>query len=342
MRWDAQKIADEGAGPGELELPGLSRMPGWLRTVRRPEFAGVVFHEVMAKRVLNRVPPTSGMPFEWTINPYRGCSHACTYCFARKSHTYLDFDSGRDFDSQVVVKVNAAEVVGRELAAPRWARASVAMGTNTDPYQRAEGRYRLMPGIIGALTGARTPFSILTKGTLLARDLPLLSEAAGRVQVWIGVSLALLDPELQERLEPGTPAPAARLNLVRRVREAGLDCSVMVAPVLPYLTDSDDALNGLFAELAAAGATKVSAWPLHLRPGSREWFFDWLRREHPELVVRYERLYARGSTVDRRYAGWLAERVGGLLPRHRLAPGSQTRPVTRPDESVPAEQLALL
>ncbi|HKS00249.1 MAG TPA: radical SAM protein, partial [Arthrobacter sp.] len=166
MRWDAQALK-----PAQQEMPGtapLLPLAGLVRSVSTPEFAGVTFHEVTAKSVLNKVPAGSRMPFEWTVNPYRGCSHACVYCFARKTHTYLDFDAGLDFDSQVVVKINAAEVLRKELAKPSWNRQHVALGTNTDPYQRAEGRYRLMPGIIGALADSGTPLSILTKGTLLA------------------------------------------------------------------------------------------------------------------------------------------------------------------------------
>ncbi|MEU4742963.1 intein-containing Rv2578c family radical SAM protein [Actinosynnema sp. NPDC023658] len=239
-------------------------------------------------------------------------------CFARNTHTYLDLDAGRDFDTQVVVKVNAVEVLKRQLRSPRWRREHVAMGTNTDPYQRAEGRYALMPGIITALADSGTPFSILTKGTVLARDLPLLARAASSVPVGIGVSLALLDRELQSVLEPGTPSPQARLELVRRVRDAGLPCGVFIAPVLPKLTDSEEQLDALLASVAATGATGVTVLPLHLRPGAREWFARWLVRERPDLADDYRRLYARGSYVDARYRRWLAARIGPLLARHGL------------------------
>ncbi|MFF0144234.1 intein/intein [Amycolatopsis sulphurea] len=241
-------------------------------------------------------------------------------CFARHSHTYLDFDAGHDFDTQVVVKVNAPEVLAAQLTHPSWRREPVAMGTNTDPYQRAEGRYRLMPGIIRALARSGTPLSILTKGTMLSRDLPLLSVAGKDVPVRLAVSLALLDRDLQRRLEPGTPSPQARLDLLRKAAAAGLPCSVMVAPVLPYLTDSAEALDALFAELADAGVTSATVLPLHLRPGAREWFASWLGRTHPALVPRYRRLYARGSYVDRGYRELLAARAGPLLRRHGLAP----------------------
>ncbi|WP_433271784.1 intein-containing Rv2578c family radical SAM protein [Actinosynnema sp. CS-041913] len=239
-------------------------------------------------------------------------------CFARKTHTYLDLDAGRDFDTQVVVKVNAVEVLTTQLKSRRWQREHVAMGTNTDPYQRAEGRYALMPGIIKALADSDTPFSILTKGTVLSRDLSLLRAAASQVSVGIGVSIALLDRELQAGLEPGTPSPQARLELVRKIREAGLPCGVFVAPVLPGLTDSVERLDALLAEIAAAGASGVTVLPLHLRPGAREWFARWLVRERPDLADGYRKLYARGSYVDARYRRWLSARIQPLLRRHGL------------------------
>jgi DNA repair photolyase len=240
-------------------------------------------------------------------------------CFARNSHTYLDLDAGADFDRQIVVKVNVARVLERELRSPRWARDAVAMGTNTDPYQRAEGRYRLMPGVIRALARSGTPFSVLTKGTTLTRDLPELAAAAADVPVRLGVSIALVDRELQRRLEPGTPSPAARLDLVRRIADVGLPCGVMVAPVLPLLTDSVEALDELLARIATTGATGATVLALHLRPGTREWFLDWLNREHPHLVEPYARLYRRGAYVDPEYRRALGRRVDPLLRRHGLA-----------------------
>ncbi|GAA3859186.1 intein-containing Rv2578c family radical SAM protein [Saccharothrix violaceirubra] len=244
-------------------------------------------------------------------------------CFARQSHTYLDLDAGRDFDDQVVVKVNAPEVLARQLRSRRWERHPVALGTNTDPYQRAEGRYALMPGIIRALADSGTPFSVLTKGTVLARDIPLLASAAKRVPVGLAVSIALLDRELQSGLEPGTPSPRARLDLVRRIRDAGLPCGVFVAPVLPGLTDSIEGLDALLGEVAAAGATGVTVFPLHLRPGAREWFARWLLRERPDLADGYRRLYGNGSYVDAKYKRWLNLRLSPLLRRHGLETGNR-------------------
>ncbi len=326
MRWDAQALergdAPDASSADSPAATALLPLAGLVRSVSTPEFAGITFHEVTAKSVLNKVVAGSRMPFDWTINPYRGCSHACVYCFARKSHTYLDFDAGLDFDSQVVVKINAAEVLRRELAKPSWQHEHVALGTNTDPYQRAEGRYQLMPGIIGALADSGTPLSILTKGTLLARDIPLLKHAAAQVPVGVGISLAMTNEQLSEAVEPGTPGPRARLKLISRLREAGLPCGVMAMPILPWLSDSDEALDSLFGALAAAGATGVTAGALYLKPGTREWFMQWIAREHPQLAGKYRRLYGGGSYASKEYRAWLAGRVRYFKDLHGLS-GSQ-------------------
>ncbi|WP_432942228.1 Rv2578c family radical SAM protein [Kribbella sp. CA-253562] len=311
MRWAGQQLDAEAPGT----LPGLGSIAGLVRSVTTPEFQGVTFHEVLARSALNSVPGT-GLPFNWTINPYRGCTHACRYCFARPTHKYLELDEGADFDQQIVVKTNVADVLRRELARPSWRFEQVALGTNTDPYQRAEGRYRLLPGIIQALADSGTPLSILTKGTLLRRDLPLLQAAAEQVSVGIGVSLALGDEELRRRLEPGVPSVRGRLELIRAVREAGLPCGVMVAPVLPWLTDSAEQLDHLFAELAAAGATGVTTLVLHLRPGVKPWFMSWLAEERPDLVKRYEDLYSRGSNAAPSYLKAFEVKVRPLLEKH--------------------------
>jgi len=314
MRWDAQKLdLDE-----PTTLPGVPTVRGLLRRVQVPELPGLTFHEVRAKSALSAVPPGSAMPFRHTINPYRGCSHACVYCYSRSTHEWLEFDAGADFDQQIVVKTNVADVLRRELARPGWQREHVALGTNTDPYQRAEGRYRLMPGIIDALARSGTPFSVLTKGTLARRDVPLLAAAARDVPVGMGVSLAIWDDELHTALEPGVPTPRARLDLVRAITDAGLPCGVFLAPVLPGLTDGLAALEQAIAAVAGAGATGVTVVPLHLRPGAREWFTGWLGRAHPALVPRYRQLYGRGAYVPAGYRSWLAGRVAPILARHGL------------------------
>ncbi|WP_459958068.1 Rv2578c family radical SAM protein [Nocardia sp. IFM 10818] len=336
MRWQSQTLdADDGA------LPGLERA-GFVRSVQTPEFEGITFHEVLCKSALNKVPEGGSLPFGWTVNPMRGCSHACRYCFARGSHEYLDLDSGNDFDSQIVVKTNVVPILRKELHKRSWRREPVALGTNTDPYQRAEGRYRLMPGIIGALTESGTGFSILTKGTLMRRDLPLLTQAARQVPVHLAVSIAILDPELHRAIEHGTPSPKARLELVRALADAGFAVNVMVAPVIPYLTDSKTHLDELIGAIAEAGAASVTAFPMHLRGSTRGWFLNWLAEAHPALLRRYRQLYGRGTSVTPEYSAWLRGRIEPLLDKHGLNRDRPAEPEVRAAEShTPDPQLAL-
>ncbi|MBX6766236.1 MAG: Rv2578c family radical SAM protein [Actinomadura rubrobrunea] len=306
MRWDNLRL-DDGAEPGPA-APLIERR-AVARTFDTPGFRGMTFYEVQARSIINRVPAASRMPFRWTINPYRGCSHACVYCFARRSHEYLDLDSGADFDSKIVVKVNAGELVRRELAAPRWRGEHIAMGTNVDCYQRAEGRYRLMPPILKALRDAANPFSILTKGSLILRDLPLLAEAAERTEVGTAVSVGFVDRELWRLVEPGTPSPDKRLEVCAALNDAGVRCGVVMGPVLPYMTDSPRQLEEAVRRIAEAGATSVTAITLHLRSGAREWFLAWLREHRPDLVQPYARLYRGGAYAPRE----LQERISQLV-----------------------------
>ncbi|MFN8088148.1 MAG: Rv2578c family radical SAM protein [Mycobacterium sp.] len=323
MRWASQAVSvDDGALPG-LQLAGL------VRSVRAPQFDGVTFHEVLCKSALNKVPDSALLPFRFTVNAYRGCSHACRYCFARPTHEYLEFDAGSDFDSQIVVKTNIVDVLRRELGRRSWRRDTVALGTNTDPYQRAEGRYELMPGIIGALAASQTPMSILTKGTLLRRDLPLISGVAQLVPVNVSVSLAVGDEDLRHRIEPGVPSVSARLALIASIYEAGLSPHVMVAPVLPYLTDSVEHLDSLLGRIAEAGATGATVFGLHLRGKTRGWYLSWLAREFPELVPAYRQLYGSGAYLPKTYRDELRRRVAPLLAAHGL--------VSRIDAPKPAQ-----
>ncbi|WP_395246118.1 intein-containing Rv2578c family radical SAM protein [Agromyces sp. MMS24-K17] len=249
-------------------------------------------------------------------------------CFARPTHEYLDLDAGADFDRQIIVKVNVAEVLRPELARPSWHHEPVALGTNTDPYQRAEGRYSLMPGIIEALAESGTPFSVLTKGTLLRRDLPLLQEAARLVPVDLAMSIAVYDDELQQSVEPGTPSTKARLATVTAAREAGFDCTVFLMPILPYLTDTRAHLDHALREVKRAGGTSVIAAALHLRGSVKPWFMEWLEREHPELVPRYRAMYpGQAAYAPKDYRRWLGERIHPLLRAHGLARGRED-PVT--------------
>lgn len=244
-------------------------------------------------------------------------------CFARPTHTYLDLDAGKDFDSQLIVKVNVAEVLAKELAKPSWGKHPVALGTNTDPYQRAEGKYRLMPGIITALADAGTPFSILTKGTLLRRDLPLLAEVAQRVPVDLAMSIAIFDDELQQSVEPGTPTAAARLATVRAASDLGFDVGVFMMPLLPYLTDTVEHLELALTRIREAGASTVLYSALYLKAGVKPWFMQWLAREHPELVDTYTAMYAGGAYAPKEYRRWLADRIRPMIRAHGLERGTE-------------------
>jgi DNA repair photolyase len=246
-------------------------------------------------------------------------------CFARNSHTYLDLDAGADFNTRVVVKVNAPELVRKKMVAPSWAGEHIAMGTNVDCYQRAEGRYQLMPGIIGALRDAANPFSILTKGTLILRDIELLAEAAEVTEVGLNVSAGFVDKDLWRSIEPGTPAPGRRLEACATLNERGLRCGVLMGPVVPFLSDSPAQLDEAVRQIAAAGARHVMPIVLHLRPGTREWFFSWLRAQHPGLVEAYLELYGRGAYTPKAYQNRITGQVRQLAEKYgigRPRPGS--------------------
>ncbi|ROO51313.1 DNA repair photolyase [Micromonospora sp. Llam0] len=324
MRWDTLSAPPDqqvppGAAPAAPPLP-LALPEAVQRTFDTPGFAGMTFYEIHARSIINRVRGSGRVPFEWTVNPYRGCGHACTYCFARNTHTYLDLDAGLDFDTKIVVKVNAAALLRRELAAPSWSGEPIAMGTNVDCYQRAEGRYRLMPGIIEALSGAANPFSILTKGTLILRDLPLLRRAAQVTRVSLAMSVGFVDEPLWRAVEPGAPSPARRLDTVRALTDAGFDVGVLMAPILPGLTDDAESIEATVGAIARAGAISVTPLPLHLRPGAREWYAAWLGRTRPDLVPRYRALFRSGSYLPQAYQREVVGRVRMAARRHGLSP----------------------
>ena len=455
LRWDTVEQ--------EPTLPDL----GVGQRVTHPEFAGMEFLHVRAKSLLNEVPSAADLPFRWTINVYRGCSHACTYClagdtpilladgrtrplcelrrgdrvvgtrvqgghrrcttttvrdhwattkrahritladgsrlvasadhrfltgrgwkhvtggrpghgwrahlttddelvgagraeqpldhteaglrivsvedlgvkipmfdvttgtgdfiangvishncFARPSHTWLDLDAGRDFEKVVVVKVNAVERLRAELRRPSWRGEAVALGTNTDPYQRAEGRYRLTRGVVQTLADAGNPFSVLTKGTLVTRDLDILADAAARgICTGVSMSIPTLDEQVWRTSEPGTPHPRARMETIAALSEAGVPTGVMLAPVMPGISDAPEQLEEVVAAAVAAGAGHITPILLHLRPGVREVFLPWLRQVRPDLVADYERWY-RSGYAPRAMRESLARRVRALVERH--------------------------
>jgi DNA repair photolyase len=243
-------------------------------------------------------------------------------CFARNTHTYLDLDAGQDFNSKVIVKVNAPELLRAKLRSRGWTGEHIAMGTNVDCYQRAEGRYQLMRGIITALRDAANPFSILTKGTLILRDLDLLLEAAAVTDVGLNVSAGFVDEDLWRAIEQGTPAPQRRLDACATLNEAGLPCGVLMGPIVPYLSDSPGQLEAAVRQAAATGATHVSPIVLHLRPGAREWFLGWLREAHPALVPRYAELYGRGAYARQEYRTRISAEVRDLAQRYGVGRGN--------------------
>ncbi len=233
-------------------------------------------------------------------------------CFARTTHTYMDMNAGRDFESKIVVKVNAPELLRKELRARKWKGEHIAMGTATDPYQRAEGRYKIMTRIIETLTEFRNPFSILTKGTLITRDVELLEKAAEVTDVSTAFSIGTLDEDAWAKSEPGTPHPRKRMEIVRRLNEAGIPCGVMLAPILPGISDHPDQLRAVIEAAFDAGATHVSPILLHLRPGVKEEYMEWLEQSYPELVPKYMSMYDRRSYARENDRNALSKRVEAI------------------------------
>jgi DNA repair photolyase len=286
-------------------------------------YAGLEFLHVRAKTIITTVPERSRMPFRHTINAYRGCSHACTYCFARPTHEYLGLGIGEDFERTLVVKVNAVERVRAELRSKRWTGEFIAMGTNTDPYQRAEGKYHLTRGIIDALAEVGNPFSILTKSTLILRDLDRLVAAAARTEVRCNFSIGTLDPDVWKATEPGTPHPRQRVAAVRRLTDAGIPTGVLVAPIIPGLSDRPEQLEEVTAACLDAGAVSVSPLVLHLRPGVKEHFLADLRRKEPALADDLSRRY-RGAYLPKADQEEIVAGVTRTVARLR-PPGSTPR-----------------
>jgi DNA repair photolyase len=301
FRW---KTADEGEpvlfSTDELFLPdlGTGRM------------SDLEFLHVTAKRILNHVPAGSRAPSNWTINVYRGCSHACSYCFARPTHEYLGFNIGDDFDRKIVVKINAVEKLRAELADPKWRREFVAMGTNTDPYQRAEAKYRLTRGVLQALTEHGNPFSVLTKSPLVTRDLDVITQAARTVDVSVNFSIGTLDERVWRLTEPGAPHPRRRIEAMARLADAGIRTGALMAPILPGLSDRPQQLRDVVSAIGSAGGRLLGIGPLHLRPGVREHFLAWLAGADPALHADYQRRYATADHAPERYLVELYRRAG--------------------------------
>ncbi len=351
MRWDDQRVEKD------LRLPGVG--DGTVtRTFDAPEAMGINFHEVRARSALNHVPGGS-YGFEHTINPYRGCTHACVFCFARSSHTYLDFDAGRDFEREIVVKVNLPELLRAELAKPAWGRELVALGTNTDPYQWCESRYRMMPEILTALEAAETPVSVLTKSPLVMRDVEIFERMSKRLPVSVNLSVPTLDEKAWRATEPHTPSPSARLDAVAELRRRGIESGVLIAPLMPGINDTPEQVQPIVDRAREAGASFLGGVALHLRGEVRDVFFGWLEEKRPDLLPRYEELYAGGRAnmtpsdrvrTARVVRGWgrargEARRSPRRAPRPAGAPAAPGRPpldeAAPPSRSGPPKQTSL-
>jgi DNA repair photolyase len=327
-----------------IENEETARLPGYreeaiVRHFDAPEALETRFYEVRAKSILNHVPPASQMPFRWTINPYRGCTHSCRFCFARPTHKYLDFNAGRDFEREIVVKVNAPELLRAELARPSWKREHVALGTNTDPYQWVEGRYKLMVGIWEAMRDAENPCSVLTKSPLLLRDLPLMKEIAERTEFGAALSIPTIDEKAWRATEPHTPNPNARLEAVAELVRAGIQTGVLVAPLMPGINDAPDQVARIVERATEAGAAYVTGITLHLRGDVKGLFFEWLEQQRPDLLPRYRELYRRGAYAPQEERRRLAALVKGpdLPPGERMRgnsrhPPARASPVREPEQ----------
>ena len=247
------------------------------------------YQEVTCRSALNRV---KGMPFEWTLNPYRGCTHGCHYCYARRYQTQFELDSDDQFASIIFVKTNFVEVLRRELDRPSWKKESIGFGTATDPYQPIEGTYKISRGVIEALRDAATPVGIVTKGPMVVRDIDVLQELSKVATCRVHMSVPTVDEDAWDKLEPGVAHPMQRLKAVRQLVDAGIDCGVLMAPIVPGFSTQPDKLERTVKAIADSGATSVGAMVMHMDGGTREHFMALLQREYPDLVAQYEELYA--------------------------------------------------
>ena len=248
------------------------------------------YQEVTCRSALNRV---EGMPFKWTLNPYRGCTHGCHYCFARRYHTQFEMNVDDEFASVILVKTNFVEVLRKELDRPSWTREQVAFGTATDPYQPIEGHYKLTRGTIEALAAGRTPVGIVTKGPMVVRDRDVLLDLARAASCTVYMSVPTVDEDAWHALEPGTAHPLQRLRAVRELVDAGIDAGVLMAPIVPGFSSSRSKIERTIKAIADHGARFAGAMVMHLEDGTRRHFMTFLEESFPSFVPRYERLYAK-------------------------------------------------
>jgi DNA repair photolyase len=277
--------------------------------------AAFTVREIACKSVINHV---AGMPFAWSINPYRGCRHACVYCYARTTHEYLGLNGAEDFQEIIFAKVNAPQVVRTELSRRSWKRESVAIGTATDPYQQPETRYRLTRGIVEAFRDFRNPLTITTKSPLVLRDLDLLCDLAQHAAVAVQMTITTLDEQIWRGVEPTTAKPWKRIEALRVLHDRGIRTGIFLSPILPGLTDDDAHLDDVVGAAAQAGVDFVAGQALRLAPGVRDYYFEFIQREYPQLLPSYERMYAR-TYASGNYSEVLAERLERIRRRHGLS-----------------------
>jgi DNA repair photolyase len=282
----------------------------------------VTFEEIECKSALNRVNVPAMPQLRWSLNPYRGCQHACVYCFARGNHEHLGYDTGRDFEQRVVVKVNLAPVLRRELRRAGWRREHVTIGTACDPYQQAELKYGLTRGALQAFRDHANPCSIITKSPGVTRDLQVLRELSGVAECTVLFSIATLREEVWRHIEPETAKPVHRLEALARLAEGGVRCGVMLAPIIPGLTDDRENLESVMRAAKEYGASFVGDNVLYLKPGTKEWFMPFLRETYPHLLPQYERFY-RGAYAPRTYSNDVHAEVEQLREHWDMKPRHQ-------------------
>jgi DNA repair photolyase len=291
------------------------------------------YQEVTCRSALNRV---KGMPFEWTLNPYRGCTHGCHYCFARRYHVQFEMDSDDEFASVILVKRNFVEVLRRELDRPSWTREQVALGTATDPYQPIEGHYRLTRDSIEALARAKTPIGLVTKGPMVVRDRDVLIDLTRAASCTVYMSIPTVDEDAWRILEPGTAHPLQRLRAVRELVDSGVNAGVLMAPIVPGFSSSRDKLERTIKAIADHGARFVGCNVMYLQDGTRTHFMKFIERDFPAMAPRFERLYAKKYPPDK-YRNEVRSMVRVLQERYGLAQrGSQAAPPSEPEDSEPA------
>ncbi len=293
-----------------VKTGGVAALPD---AVRRADEA--TYQEIRCRSALNRV---HGMPFKWTLNPYRGCTHGCHYCFARRYQAQLELDAGDSFASVIFVKTNFVERLACELDRPAWKQEFVALGTATDPYQPIEGTYRLSRGALERLAMAATPVGLVTKGPMVVRDRDVLQDLSARAECRVYLSVPTVDEDAWRRLEPGTAHPLQRLRAVRELVDAGVDAGVLMAPIVPGLTSQPEKLERTVKAIADSGARSVGAMVMHLEAGTRDHFMNFLAREFPELTTKYEHLYA-AKYAPKAYVQRVQEVVGMLKARYGVS-----------------------